>query len=58
MTLSPSLIPSYKSLEKDAWYDGFEALMGGVYLNSKTIYGRIPDYDLFMSEFYPFYHED
>ena len=58
ITICPGLIPSRKSLERDAWYDGFEALMGGVYIGSKSIYGKIPDYDLFMSNYYPFYDDD
>ena len=58
ITICPGLIPSRESLERDAWYDGFESLMGGVYLKSKSIYGKIPDYDLFMSSYYPFYDDD
>lgn len=58
ITICPGLIPTRESLERDAWYDGFEALMGGVYLGSRSIYGRIPDYDLFMSSYFPFYDND
>lgn len=57
VTICPGLIPSRESLERDAWYDGFEALMGGVYINSKCIYGKIPDYDEFLNNYYPFYDE-
>lgn len=58
ITICPGLIPTLESLENDAWYDGFEALMGGVYLNSKCIYGKIPDYDKFLEEYYPFYSDE
>lgn len=58
VTLCPGLIPSRQSLEKDAWYDGFESLMGGVYMNSYGIYGKIPDYDIFKDNYYPFYDDD
>ena len=58
ITISPGLIPSYESLEKNVWYDNFEALMGGVYVNSKSLYGKIPDYDKFEKEFYPFYCDE
>lgn len=58
LTLCSPLIPSVESLKLDAWYDGFEALMGGVYLHSKTIYGEIPDYKLFLDSFYPFYNDE
>lgn len=58
ITLCGGLIPSRESLIKNAWYDSFETLMGGVYINSKTLYGKIPDYDLFMKEFYPFYSDE
>lgn len=58
VTISPGLIPTYQSLEKNAWYDNFEAIAGGVYENSKNIYGKIPDYDKFKNEFFPFYNDD
>ena len=58
ITLAPGLIPSMEELETNAWYDNFEALIGGVYVNSKSIYGKIPDYDIFMKDFYPFYSDD
>lgn len=58
ITISPGLIPTEESLEKDAWYDSFESLMGGVYMYSKSIYGKIPDYDLFLNNYYPFYKDD
>ena len=58
VTLCPGLIPSRESLERDAWYDGFESLMGGVYMNSYSIYGQIPDYDIFKANYYPFYDDD
>ena len=32
--------------------------MGGVYVNSKSLYGKIPDYDKFEKEFYPFYCDE
>ena len=58
ITIAPALIPSYESLEKNVWYDTFEALMGGVYERSISLYGKIPDYDKFIKEFYPFYSDD
>lgn len=58
ITICPGLVPTLESLEKDAWYDGFEALMGGVYLHSKCIYGSIPDYGLFMKDYFPFYNDN
>lgn len=58
ITICGGLIPSKKELLKSAWYDSFEALIGGVYIYSKTIYGKIPDYDLFKKEYYPFYNDE
>jgi len=53
--MGKSLIPSKESLIKVAWYDSFESLMGGVYINSIPYYGEIPDKELFNKEFFPFY---
>lgn len=58
ITICPGLVPTRESLERDAWYDGFEALMGGVYIGSKCIYGQIPDYDDFVDNYYPFYDDE
>ena len=58
VTICPGLIPSYESLKKDVWYDSFEALMGSIYLNSKKIYGEIPDYEVFKDLYYPFYSDE
>ena len=58
ITLAPALIPSIEELETNVWHDNFEALMGGVYVNSRSVYGKIPDYDRFIKDFYPFYSDD
>lgn len=58
ITICNGLVPKRETLELDAWYDNFEALMGGVYLHSKQIYGKIPDYDLFLEKYYPFYDDE
>lgn len=58
ITICSGLIPSYESLQKDVWYDSFEALMGSIYLNSKKIYGEIPDYEIFRNLYYPFYSDE
>ncbi len=58
LTLCGGLIPSKESLMKNAWYDSFEALMGGIYIHSKTLFGTIPDFELFKKEFNPFYNEE
>ena len=58
ITICGGLIPTLDSLEKDAWYDGFEALMGGVYIHSKCIYGSIVDYDEFKKNYFPFYGDE
>lgn len=58
VTLCGGLIPNIDELIKNAWYDSFEALMGGVYIYSKTIYGMIPDYELFKEKYYPFYNDE
>lgn len=50
-----TLIPPQESLIKDAWYDSFEALMGGVYVNSIPHYGKIHDIDIFNRDYFPFY---
>jgi len=58
ITICSGLVPTREALERDAWYDGFEALMGGVYIGSKCIYGKIPDYDDFINNYYPFYDDE
>ena len=58
ITLCAGLIPSREILIQNAWYDNFEALMGAIYINSKAIYGEIPDYKLFKNLYYPFYDDD
>ena len=58
VTISPGLIPSNASLEKNVCYDNFESLMGGIYVYSKQLYGEIPDYDRFKSDFFPFYSDE
>lgn len=58
ITVTSKLIPLKESLENDAWYDGFETLMGGVYLNSINIYGEVEDYSEFKEKYYPFYSDD
>lgn len=57
VTISGGLIPEKKALVENACYDGFEALMGGVYVNSYHLYGEAPDWTLFTKEFYPFYSD-
>ena len=58
VTMCGRLIPLKDIMIKDAWYDSIESLIGAVYLYSKTIYGQIPDYSIFLREFYPFYDND
>ncbi len=57
ITLCPGLIPKREILIKNAWYDYFESLMGGVYMRNKIILGQIPDYELFKKEYFPFYDD-
>lgn len=58
ITICNGLVPKRETLESDAWYDSFEALMGGVYVHSKQLYGKIPDYDLFLNKYHPFYDDE
>ena len=58
VTICPGLIPTSDTLIKNAWYDYFESLMGGVYLRNKIIYGSIPDIEIFKKYYYPFYDEE
>lgn len=58
VTLTTGLIPSRSTLKQAAWYDSFEALMGGVYLKGVCLYGRIPDYEYFKKDFLPFYSDE
>ena len=58
VTICGGLIPTNDKLIKGAWYDSIETLIGAIYLYGNTIYGRIPDYDTFFKNYYPFYDSD
>lgn len=58
ITISSGLIPDEETLVENACYDSFEALIGGVYLNSHCLYGKFPDEDLYKEKYFPFYNDD
>ena len=58
ITITSKLIPDYNTLVSEAWYDSFEALMGGVYLKHINLYKNPSDYNLFNEKFLPFYNDE
>lgn len=57
VTIGGSLVPSRENLERYTWYDNFEALMGGIYIEPLMIRGKIPNYALFQEYYLPFYDD-